>query len=174
MTLIKLMQKRASIRAYSAKSVEEEKLSQILEAARLSPSACNNQPWYFLVVSGEDGRANIGNCYSREWAKTAPSFIIVCGNHEESWKRPADKKDHVDIDAGIVIEHICLAAAELDLGSCIICNFDTKLCSELFGLPDYIESMAIIPIGYPADPDIFQKTPKNRKAIEEIIRYEKF
>jgi len=174
MTLVDLMRKRASIRDYSEKPIENDKLNKILEAAQLAPSACNFQPWYFIVVSEKEGLNNIYDCYSRDWVKTSPMFIIVCGNSEASWKRPADGKDHVDIDAGIAIEHICLAAVEENIGTCIICHFDVKLCKESFGIPEQIEPLAIISIGYPSDPNIFEKTLKKRKAIEEIVRREKF
>ena len=98
----------------------------------------------------------------------------MCGNHDESWKRKTDNKDHLDIDMGIVIEHICLAATELDLGSCIICNFDTEICRTSFNLPENIEPVAILSIGYPTNPDIFTTTPKKRKGISEIVLRESF
>ncbi|MDR1556599.1 MAG: nitroreductase family protein [Tannerellaceae bacterium] len=174
MNTLELIRKRCSVRQYLSEPIEEDKLSYLLEAARLSPSACNFQPWYFLVVTEEEGRKKLHACYPRKWVEPVPLFLVVCSDHSRSWKRPSDGKDHSDVDAGIATEHICLAAAELDLGSCIICHFDAPLLRTSFGLPEWVEPVAILPIGYPSEPDIFAATPKNRKPAGEIIRRERF
>ncbi|MCD7937766.1 MAG: nitroreductase family protein [Tannerellaceae bacterium] len=174
MKLLDLSRKRCSIRKYDSRPVEDEKLDYILETARMAQSAVNYQPWYFLVIRQEAGRENVCKCYPREWMKPAPLYIVVCGDHQQSWKRPSDGKDHLDIDAGIATEHICLAAAELDLGCCCVCNFDKELFSKLFHLPEHIEPIAIMPVGYPTDPELFNTTPKKRKPLEELVIREKF
>ncbi len=174
MKALDLIRKRCSIRQYASTPIEEEKVNYILEAAQLAPSAANIQPWYFLLITEKEGRDKLVECYPREWMKAAPLYIVVCGDHNQSWKRPADKKDHLDIDAGIVTEHICLAATELELGSCIVCHFDVRLLSKHFNLPEHIEPITIIPIAYPADPDLFAKTPKKRKPLEETVKRESF
>ena len=111
MSFLELARKRCSIRKYAPKNVEQEKIDYILEAARLAPSAVNYQPWYFVWVQSAEGKAKLQECYPREWFKQAPYYLIVCGDHQQSWKR-GDHKDHMDIDAAIATEHICLAAAE--------------------------------------------------------------
>ncbi|MDR1258269.1 MAG: nitroreductase family protein [Tannerellaceae bacterium] len=169
MNTLELARKRCSIRQYSDLPVEKDKLEYILEVARLAPSACNRQPWRFLIVTSEEGREKLHRTYAREWIKPVPLFIVICGDHEQSWKRPADGKDHLDTDAGIVMEHICLAAAEKDLGTCIICHFDAALLSVELNLPGSVEPVAIIPVGYPADPELFVKTAKMRKPMNEIL-----
>ena len=174
MKLIDLIEKRCSIREYTEKTVEQKKLDYMLKAAQLAPSACNLQPWRFVVVQSEEGKEKIRACYERDWFKTPPLYIIVCGDHNQGWKRSSDTKDHTDIDISIAAEHICLAATEQGLGSCWVCHFDAKRCSELFNIPENIEPIAIIPIGYPAKPDLFEKKPKQRKTIDEIIVKEHF
>ncbi|MDR0429724.1 MAG: nitroreductase family protein [Tannerellaceae bacterium] len=174
MNALELMKKRCSIRNYASTPVDSEKLNYVLEAARVAPSAVNYQPWYFLLIKEEKNREKLIECYPREWIKTAPMFIVVCGDHNQSWKRPADKKDHLDVDAGIVTEHICLAAAEKDLGTCIVCHFDMPLLKKNFNLPESIEPVVIIPIGHPAETNLFEKTPRKRKTIEEIVKQETF
>ncbi|MCC8199868.1 MAG: nitroreductase family protein [Tannerellaceae bacterium] len=174
MKLLDIIQKRCSIRQYSPTPVEKEKVEYILEAARLAPSAVNYQPWYFLVIEEEENRKKVVECYPREWIRTAPLFIVVCGDHDQSWKRASDRKDHLDIDAGIVTEHICLAATEEGLGTCIVCNFDVPLFRNYFRLPEQIEPLAIIPIGYPTSPDLFTKTPKKWKPLAETVRKETY
>lgn len=174
MNFLELAQKRCSIRKYLSTPIEEEKLNYILEAARMAPSAANFQPWEFLIITEEEGRKKVAECYPREWVNQAPLFIVVCGDHNQSWKRGQDAKDHLDIDAGILIEHICLAATDLELGTCIICNFNVSLLSKYFNLPDNIEPLAIIPVAYPEDITLFAQTPKRRKPLEEIIKRESF
>lgn len=174
MTFAELIQRRVSVRDYTAQPIEEEKIERILEAARLAPSAHNSQPWRFVVITSEKGRKAIAESYPREWIKTAPVYILVCGNRDEAWVRKSDDKNHLDIDMGIVIEHICLAAAEEELGSCVVCHFDASLCHTLFNLPEHFEPAAIIPIGYPTNPDIFINTPKKRKGISEVVLRETF
>lgn len=136
MNLLELAQKRCSIRKYASSPVEDEKLAYILEAGRMAPSAVNFQPWYFVIIRQEAGRTKIQECYAREWFRSAPLYILVCGDHSQSWKRSSDRKDHMDIDVAIATEHISLAAAEQGLGSCWVCNFDTDLCRKHFNLPD--------------------------------------
>ncbi|MCD7976376.1 MAG: nitroreductase family protein [Tannerellaceae bacterium] len=174
MKLLDIIQKHCSIRQYAPTPVEQEKVEYILEAARLAPSAVNYQPWYFLVIEEKKNRDKVVSCYPREWIRTAPLFIVVCGDRNQSWKRASDQKDHLDIDAGIAIEHICLAAAEQELGSCIVCNFEISLFRSSFHLPEQVEPVAIIPIGYPTTPELFTQTPKKRKPLEEIVRKETF
>ncbi len=174
MTFAELAQKRLSVRDYSSQPIEEYKVDRILEAARLAPSACNFQPWRFVVITSDKGRKAIADAYPREWIKPAPLFILVCGDKNESWKRKSDMKDHLDIDLGIVIEHICLAAADEEVGTCIICHFDTDLCRKSFNLPEHIEPAAIISVGYPTNPEIFTNSPKKRKGISEIVLRETF
>ena len=96
---------------------------------------------------------------------TAPCIIVACTNHEESWHRRADNKDHADIDIAIAVEHLCLAATEQGLGTCWVCNFDASQCSTVLGLPEYIEPAVLIPVGYAED----EPVEKKRKMLNEIL-----
>lgn len=169
MNLLELAKQRYSVRLFSNKEIEKEKVDYLLEVARMAPSAVNIQPWSFLVLQSEEAKKDIQACYDRDWFKTAPLYIVVCGNHLASWKRASDNKDHCDIDIAIATEHIALAAAEQGLGSCWVCNFDAALCKKLMQLPDGIEPMVILPIGY-ADQQAVVKE-KNRKNTEDIVLY---
>lgn len=84
MNLLELAQKRCSIRKYASSPVEDEKLAYILEAGRMAPSAVNFQPWYFVIIRQEAGRAKIQECYAREWFRSAPLYILVCGDHSHA------------------------------------------------------------------------------------------
>lgn len=170
MRLIELLQNRYSVRNYLNQEVEKEKINYILECARIAPSACNNQPWHFYIVQDEKTRAEIYNAYPREWLKPAPTFIIVCKDVSQSWKRPKDGMDSGDIDASIAAEHICLAAHELDLGTCWICNFDADHIKVVLKLTEGVEPVAIFPIAY-IDSEKSKKPQQKRKDIGEITTW---
>ena len=165
MNFLELVKNRYSCRAYKSLSVEREKLDYILECVRLAPSAVNKQPWRFHIVSKEEDKARLQQCYNRDWFKTAPMYVIASILHDEEWVR-SDGKHHGDIDIAIAVEHLCLAATEQGLATCWVCNFDAALCKQLFGLPANEEPAVVIPLGYPAD----EIKPKNRKTTEVIVR----
>lgn len=162
-----LVESRYSVRSYTSEPVSDEALSYVLDCARLAPSAVNFQPWHFYVISSPDARARLSQCYNREWFTTAPCYVLITACHDQEWVRKSDEKAHGDIDVAIAAEHICLAAAEIGLGTCWVCNFDAPLCSELFKLPVNESPVVILPLGHPA-PDSEAK-PKNRKAVEDIV-----
>jgi len=167
MSFLELAKKRYSVRKYKDQPVEREKLLQVLEAARNAPSACNFQPWHFIVLTDETIKSKVAETYPRDWFKKAPVVIVACGDHSVSWKR-ADEKDHRDVDLAIAVEHMALAAAELGLGTCWICAFDAKRCHEILALPDNLEVIALLPLGYPEEERI---PDKNRKRLEEIVTW---
>ncbi|NLM37479.1 MAG: nitroreductase [Firmicutes bacterium] len=167
MSFLALTKKRYSVRKFKDQPVEREKLLQVLEAARNAPSACNLQPWHFIVVTEEKLKSEVAQCYARDWFKKAPVVIVACGDHAASWKR-ADGKDHCDVDLAIAIEHLALAAADLGLGTCWVCAFDARRCHEVLALPDNLEVIALLPLGYPDEETIPEKT---RKSLEEIITW---
>lgn len=164
MNLLELVKRRYSCRDYKPTGVEQEKLDYIMECVRFAPSAVNKQPWKFRIISKEEDRKKLCQCYRREWLATAPVIIIASVLHDEEWVR-FDGKHHGDIDIAIAVEHLCLAATEQELATCWVCNFDAVLCKELFALPENEEAAVLIPIGYPAD----EPKEKKRKAIGEIL-----
>ena len=166
MHFLELVQNRYSCRAYKSVDVEIEKLEYILECVRFAPSAVNKQPWLFRIVSNDGDKAKLQQCYNRDWFKTAPMYIVASILHDEEWVR-ADGKHHGNIDIAIAVEHLCLAATERGLATCWVCNFDAKLCKELFSMPENEEPAVIIPLGYAAD----ELKPKSRKPIEAIVKH---
>ncbi len=166
-----LVNERYSCRQYTPQPVSRETVLAVLDAARLAPSACNRQPWQFVVVDTPEMRHKVAQSYGRDWVNDVQVFIVACGLHDQAWHR-ADGKDHTDIDVAIAVEHICLAATSLGLATCWICNFDKPSLSEALHLPSHVEPIAIIPLGY-AEPTA--KAPeKKRKDMSEIIRWESF
>lgn len=172
MSLLELAKKRYSVRKYEEKKVEEEKLQIILEAGRVAPSAKNNQPTRLIVVRETAGLEKLkkgANVYG------APLVIIVCGDRDAAWVRPYDSKNVVDIDATIVTDHMILQATELGLGTLWVCYFDPAVIRKEFNLPDNIEPVNILAIGYAAgeakSPDRHDEV---RKSLQEIIVHESY
>lgn len=171
MQLKELIEKRYSVRAYSSQPVETDKVNYILECAQLAPSANNLQPWRFYVVTDNEVIKGIQESYSREWFKTAPMHIVVCKDSTVSWKRKnTDNKDFGDVDAAIAAEHICLAAAEVGLGTCWVCNFMPDVLSGILNLPSNLEPIAIFPLGY-INKEGSSIKEKNRKPLSEITEW---
>jgi nitroreductase len=164
MDFLELVKSRYSCRSYQPQSVEQEKLEYVMECVRLAPSACNKQPWRFHIVSSEEGRKGLCECYEREWFQSAPLYIVASVLHDEEWVR-GDGKHHGDIDVAIAVEHLCLSAAEQGLGTCWVCNFDVERCKRVLSLAANEEPTVLIPIGYPAD----KPKEKQRKDIKLVV-----
>jgi nitroreductase len=168
MTFLELAKKRCSCRHYDTRPVEQKKLNLVLEAGRIAPSAANVQPWHFFVFRKQENIRQLWEAYGRDWFKTAPCVIVICGNHKQSWKRN-DGKDHCDIDIAITTDHMTLQAAELGLGTCWICNFDRKKLSRALDLPDYMEPVVVLPLGYPLDECNPDRHKDKRKSMDDIV-----
>lgn len=166
MEFSQLIELRQSIRAFKDQKIDKAITLKILEAGRLAPSAVNFQPWRFIIVDDEHLLENLWLSYPRQWFKSAPQILLVCGDHSESWKRAADNKDHCDLDVAIAIDHITLMAASLGIGTCWVCNFNPQIIKDSFNLPENIEPVAIIPMGYPKE--TFMPADKKRKQLREI------
>lgn len=170
--LYALAQQRFSCRSYADTPVPEDTLMAVLDVARLAPSACNRQPWMFIIADSADEREAVVESYPREWIKNAPVYIIACGMHDQAWHRPSDGKDHTDVDVSIAVEHLCLAATSMHLATCWVCNFDADVIRKAFNLPENMEPEAIIPLGYPAEGT--QIPVKTRHHLADIVRRGKF
>ncbi len=169
MKFIEIAKKRYSVRKYQQKEVERDKLDMILEAARVAPTGVNAQAFRIIVAQQEESLNKIkkaANIYG------APLVIIVCGDHDKVWKRPFDGKKLVDIDTSIVTDHMMLQATELGLGSVWICFFKPDVIKEEFNLPDNMEPVSILAIGYadgePLSPD---RHSSQRRPVEELVTY---
>lgn len=171
MDFLEIAKLRYSVRNYKSKRIEPEKLEKILLAAHVAPTAANLQPVRLIVVQKEDGLNKIGkaaNLYG------APLAIIVCSEHKKAWTRPFDNKNTADVDASILTDHMMMEATELGLGSVWICYFKPDVIREEFQLPDTLEPINILAVGYadgsPADPE---RHKTQRIPLNELVYYEK-
>lgn len=170
MEFLELAKKRYSCRAYRPDPVEDDKLREVLEAARLAPTACNLQPFQLIVIHTKGREAELRRIYSSHWFTQAPLVICACTIPSESWER-GDGKNYCDVDVTIALDHLILAAANLDLGTCWVGAFDPDAARQVLGLPRGVEPIAFTPLGYPADRSSGRKS---RKALDGIVRYERW
>lgn len=169
MNFLDIAKKRYSVRSYNSQNVEPEKLHKILEAAHIAPTAANLQPVRLLVIQEKtelDKISKAANIYN------APLAIIVCSDHSIAWKRPFDNKQTTDIDASILTDHMMLEATELGLGSVWICYFKPDVIKEEFNLPDNLEPVNILAIGYSDEkPASLTRHEETRMPLSDLIYY---
>jgi nitroreductase len=156
-----VLQKRRSIRKYKDAPIPKEKIIKILEAARVAPSASNRQPWHFIVVENKE---TIKQLAKSEWAAKAPLMIVGLADQEAS-------PNWCSNDLGIAFEHIALAATNLGLGGCWMGQTGREdLIRKLLDISDQLRPVAVMPIGVPDETPV----PKERKALDDIVSWEKF
>ena len=165
MSFQELIRNRYSVRAYRPDPVPKEVLGQLLEAARLAPTASNRQPFRIIVVPTAGRESELLRIYDPQWFVQAPLVICVCSVPEEAWtRRRYDGKSYADVDAAIVMDHLILAATEAGLGTCWIAAFDPAAAREILELPAGVEPLLFTPLGYPADRPKF----KERKPLADL------
>jgi nitroreductase len=180
MSFLKLAQARQSVRSYIDKKVEREKIERCLEAARLAPSACNSQPWRFIVVDEPELREKVaketfGKLISfNHFTMQAPVLVVMITEKSKPIARiggAIKDKTYNLIDIGIAAEHFCLQAVEEGLGTCMLGWFDKKKLYDYLNIPKSKQIDLIITLGYSQKEEI---RPKKRKTIDEIRTYNSF
>ena len=166
-----LIRNRESIRNYDpGRPVPKQILEKILDAGRLAPSACNLQPWKFLVVSSPEMLNKVSTCYPRDWFRDAPYILIVVGLKDRTWKRSFDGYNSIETDVAIALTHMILAAENEGVATCWIEAYDPALLKKALDLKDSQVVFGITPLGYPKPG--FKKTQKKiRKSPDEIIEF---
>lgn len=165
-----LIMKRFSVRSFTRQPVGRETLTEILEAARFAPSAVNFQPWHFIIIDDPEQLKTFHEVYPRNWFREAPVCIVVCADHQQSWKRRSDGKDFADVDVAIATDHLILKATEMGLGTCWVCNFNVDLARKILQTPEHIEPLVIVPLGYTTA----ELQPKVRKPLSETVHWGTF
>ena len=178
-TILNLIASRQSDRKYSDNTVEKEKLDRIVEAGRMAPSACNAQPWKFIVVTDPQLVLQIADAASAKligmnsFVAQAPVILVIVRekpNMSSKVGATIKNKDYSLIDIGIATENICLQAKAEGIGSCIIGWFDERRIKKLLDIPKSKRVELIITLGY----SLSEKHEKRRKPVEEIVSYNKY
>lgn len=172
MDFLQLAKSRYSVRGYLPEKVEKEKLDRILEAGRVAPTGANRQPHRLIVVQEEAGLEKLKKAAN---VFGAPLAVIVCADHNVSWKRHYDGKDVADIDSAIVTDHMMLQATELGLGTLWVCHFNPEVLKKEFNIQGKLEPMSILAIGYasgaPQSPD---RHGSLRLPLEDFVSFESY
>lgn len=172
-----LVNQRQSVRSYAPTAVEPEKLTRCLEAARLAPSACNAQPWKFVVINEPGLKTSVANMMESKvlgfnhFAHQASVLIVVvreAPNLTSKVGMVLKDKPYTIMDVGITVAHFCLQAKAEGLDTCIVGWFDEKKVKKLLGIPKAKRAELIITLGYATSNEVRQKI---RKKTDEVISY---
>ena len=180
MSFLDLVNKRYSVRNYQSSAVPREKIERCIEAARLAPSACNSQPWKFIVVDEPELRNKLakaafeGFLDFNHFAFKAPVLVLIVSERQKMSAKfggSVKRKNFSQMDVGIAAEHLCLQAAEEGLGTCMLGWFNEKKVKKLLSIPALKRVELMISVGYSADAKIANK---KRKGKDEILSYNKY
>jgi nitroreductase len=169
-----LVERRQSVRAYADKPVDRGLLDRCVETARLAPSACNSQPWTFVIVDEPNLKQSVAQHATSQvlginaFAKQAPVLVVIVtepSNFSAKFGAMIKNRKYHLIDLGIAVEHFCLRATEEGLGTCILGWFDEKPVKRLLKIPFWKRLHLIITVGYPVSDAIREKA---RKPLDEI------
>ncbi|MDE5896273.1 MAG: nitroreductase family protein [Clostridia bacterium] len=172
MDFLKLAEDRYSVRKFLDRPVESEKLELILQAGLVAPTACNKQPFRILAITQKEGLEKLQRCTRSHF--NAPAALLVCSHGEECWKRTYDGRPSGEIDASIVTTHMMLEAASLGIGSCWVMHFRPQAVREEFSVPDALDPVALLVMGYPAPDAAPYPGHTEFRAREELVFYDKF
>ncbi len=177
--MIKEIEIRRSIRKYINKPIEDEKIIELLESARLAPSGNNTQPWRYIVVKSEGMRQKVMEAsHNQKWMLTAPVFIICVADIRCRIKEdiniylddnsPQDEVKRIIRDTSISVGYMLLQANNLGLGVCWVAEFTQEEIRPVLNIPSDKYVVGVITVGYPDE----QPKARPRKKLEEIVRYE--
>jgi len=171
MDFIQLAADRYSVRSFAKEPVKEEDMDRILKAGHLAPTACNRQPQRIIVCKDIETLALVRKCTPCHFK--APAALIVCSDKKRCWKRSYDGKTSGDIDAAIVTTHMMMEAADIGVGTTWVMYFNPEAVRAEFNLPDDLEPVAILVMGYPADDA--KPAPEHTafRPLEDIVSYGK-
>ena len=177
--ILELITSRQSDRKYSNKPVEKEQINRIVEAGRMAPSACNAQPWKFIVVTNPELIKLLAEAASAKilgmnsFVRQAMAIIVIVrekANFSSKIGGTIKNKDYSLIDIGIASENICLQARAEGLGSCMIGWFDEDGVRKILGIPQSKRVLLMITLGY----SLSDQRTKRRKPREEVVSYNKY
>lgn len=177
-TFSDLLRTRQSVRKYDSRPIELEKLHALIEAVRLAPSACNSQPWTLILVTEPKLKEQVAQAtFSaaiafNKFVPEAPVIAVLTLEHPKLTSRMGGllkKREFPLIDIGVAAAHLCLQAAELELGTCMVGWFDEKRIQTLLHIPHTTRIGLIITLGYPAEG--YALRPKIRKEPAAMSRF---
>ena len=169
MEFLQLSEARYSLRKFSDRPVEAEKLAAILEAGRSAPTAHNLQPQRIFVLRSPEALEKADACTAAHFHP--PVILVVAYDPEAAWKRETDGKNHGEIDASIAATQMMLEAADLGLGTTYVGMFEPEKLLAAFPEMAGLCPIAMLPLGYPAEGAHPSRLHADRKPLEELVKY---
>lgn len=171
MEIDKIIKDRFSVRKFSSKEIEQEKIDEIMEMARLAPTACNLQPQKIYVIKSNEAKEKIKSVCRMTF--DAPIILLFCCDMDIVWKnRREDNYSTAEMDLSIVGTYAMLKAWDLGIGSCWVRAFKTNDIKNVLELPENINPIFMMPIGYIADDcEPNKELHFSRKSVEEVVKY---
>lgn len=171
MDVMEAIRKRRSVRAYQGKPIPQGLLDELTEALRLAPSACNYQPWHFIIVTDPAQRQAVSQaCRGQAFIAEAPVVIVGCGLVDESYARMGGYWSSCEIDVAVALDHLTLAAVEAGLGTCWIGAFSENEVKRVLGIPKNVKPVGLITLGYPAS----ETASPGRKPRDQVFSLNKY
>lgn len=164
MRVKELFEQRASVRKYKEEKVPKDVLMEVINTARLAPSAVNLQLWKIYIVTEGETKEKLNKAYPKDWFKQAPGVAVICGLENENWIRK-DGRNYLMCDVTILADYFVLAATEAGLGTCYVGAFDENIVKDTLNLKNE-DPVLLITFGYPDDS--VKKKEKKRKPVDEI------
>jgi len=160
---------RRSTRSYDSTPVPDDVLQRVLESGRIAPSTSNLQPWHFIVVTDANRRCVLSKGRWADFLTESPVVIVGCADTRTSRKWPI-------VDVSIAMQQMVLAATAEGLGTCWIGSFSEKSVKGLLKVPEHLQVVAMLALGYPRDKGAALKPPatRKRKALEKITSWEEY
>ena len=168
----KLISERYSVRKFKEKHLEKDIINKILSAGHIAPTGCNFQPRRILVINTDESIEKLKTCTKCHF--NAPCAMLVCFNKDESWVRKYDGALSAPVDAGIVTTHMMLQAHNIGVGTCWVMHFDPFKMRETFNIPQNLEPVALLVMGYPEEDSVPHEFHKKFRPIDEVVVYDSF
>jgi nitroreductase len=170
MDVLTAIKNRRSVRSYSPQPIPPEVLERLKFALRAAPSACNLQPWHFILVSDPAVRQKLAEAaFDQLWIADAPLTVVACGIPERAYKHMGGHGNSVDIDVAIAFDHLTLTAVAEGLGTCWIGAFDEVRIKRVLEIPTALKVVAMMPVGYPSSPDLNSPLEDGRRKPPEDV-----
>jgi nitroreductase len=176
MDVLEAIKTRRSVRAYSSRPIAPEVMGRLKQALRYAPSACNYQPWQFILVTDAKLRTQLAQAaHDQSFIAAAPMIVVGCGLPERAYKGMGGYGNSADIDVAIALDHLTLVAVAEGLGTCWIGAFDEPAVKRLLAVPPRVKVVALTPLGYPTAPNLnFPVDETRRKPPADVFSADRY
>ncbi len=159
---------RYSVRSFSPRPVEKEKVTIMLEAAQAAPTAHNAQPYVLYVMQSPEALAQIDACSRNRFG--APLVFVICYDKTQAWAS-LEGTSSGPVDCGIIGTHLMFAAHDLGLGSCWVMRFEASILKQALKLPENLVPVSLMPVGYPSETAVAGPRHSQRKPLLENVLF---